>query len=522
MRPHFRHGRDATLGDKRTHRGLQISSMTVPVGSRRSLDGSHSPEVTRWSGTDTVFIDDADGRPELRLCHRLVPYDGETSESTVKNFPHQYNDLHKLRATLETARDLDERHENSNDDAVLGYALARRRIYGFRGLDYTANEATVANRIAKRIEQEQDKPAGTQGARTAAREMRRTLRYLGWLDEDGTELTPTGETLLATTEGSDEELILMQQAIASIAVSDRDGRVSHPVQILLRLLDEIEFDSRSGMELALEATDDSVAEFRRVGVLAGLPEDERIARLKSLGWTESQLANATKILPAFALQSGLITADGAGRFILTDAGRRATGRVSVRVDGAKKAARRAVRARRRPTSVSTRNPREVAQHRRMMGSERRALTPEEQALAAELLYERTQRHQVLVRTIAEACRSGDFHEDAAAYDLLVDLDGSAPLVLIEVKTIVGDATLQVRGAVGQLLYYEYFAVAEGFPGRAVQRLVVVDERVSDELGSFLETNAIGLIGYVEGAFEPLNERGRQTADVLFRSGSASS
>lgn len=85
---------------------------------------------------------------------------------------------------------------------------------------------------------------------------------------------------------------------------------------------------------------------------------------------------------------------------------------------------------------------------------RRVLTPEEQASAAELLYQRTERHQELVRIVATTCGRGDLYEDACAYDLLIDLGPGAALVLVEVKTVVGDATQQVRAAVGQLLYYE--------------------------------------------------------------------
>jgi hypothetical protein len=173
----------------------------------------------------------------------------------VKNFPHQFNDLRKLRATAETVRDLNAAGDDANDDGVLGYALARRHIYGFRGLDYTKTPAKVNASVEARIAKDQQKESGSQGARTAAREMRRTLRYLGWLNDNGT-LTPAGEALLDTAEGSDEERVLMQQAIASIAIADRDGRVSHPVQVLLKLIDEVELHSRGGMELALEAADD--------------------------------------------------------------------------------------------------------------------------------------------------------------------------------------------------------------------------------------------------------------------------
>jgi len=296
----------------------------------------------------------------------------------VKNFPHQYNDLRKLRATLETVRALNEAGRDTQDDGVLGYELARRRIYGFRGLDYTGDAATVDARLEARIAEEEQKPTGQQGARTAAREMRRTLRYLGWLEENGADLTSAGEALLDTPEGSDEERGLMQQAIASIAVADRDGRISHPVQVLLKLIDEVDFYSRSGMELALEAADDSVGEFRRIADLAELDEEARVTELKALGWTTSQLANAVKILPAFAEQSGLMTVDGTGRYILTDAGRRALGRAVVTTPPEPPVGP-GRRTRRRATTFRTRNPTQVGRSHRLLAAERRALTPEEQA-----------------------------------------------------------------------------------------------------------------------------------------------
>jgi hypothetical protein len=436
------------------------------------------------------------------------------SGSHVKNFPHQYNDLRKLRSTLEIVRDLRDAGSDADDDGILGYELARRRVYGFRGFDYTGDDAAVDERLASRIVEEQAKPSGKQGARTAAREMRRTLRYLGWLDQAG-EVTPAGEAVLASVEGSDEELILMQQAIASIAVEDRDGHRSHPVQILLRLIDDVALYSRDGMELALEAKDDSTVEFRRIVELAGLADADRERALKALGWTASQLANAVKILPAFAQQSGLITADGTGQIILTDAGRRAVGRAGGNIATPPPGERPPRRVRRRSTAVRTRNAKQVGQPRRLLAAERRVLTPEEQARAAELLYERTERHQELVRDFAQACVPAEFFEDAAAYDLVVDLDSVAPVVLTEVKTIAGDAESQLRSAVGQLTYYEYFAVRNDFPGRDVRKLAVVDDHGSGELADYLQANGIGLIARVDGKFVALNELGEDLATDLF-------
>jgi hypothetical protein len=431
----------------------------------------------------------------------------------VKNFPHQYNDLMKLRATLETERDLQDRGLDSTDDAILGYELARRRIYGFRGLDYEGADATVDQRIAERIAAERTKPAGTQGARTAAREMRRTLGFLGWLQPDGTTLAAAGEALLATTEGSDEERILMQQAISSIPVEDRAGRLSHPVQILLRLVDEVALDSRAGMEVVLEAVDDSVSEFQRVAELAAMPYDARISALKSAGWTDPQLANAVKILPAFAIQSGLMTTDGGGRFILTDAGRRAIGRAVTATQPARSAVRRPPR--RREATVTTSDPADVGRSRRLLDADRRTLSAAEQAMAAQLLYERTERHQRLVRAVAEGTHPAEFSEDAASYDLLVDLQTGGDLILIEVKTVAGDAHVQIRAAVGQLLYYDYFFVRPRFPDREVEQLVVVDDEVPGELAEFLEDNDIGLVAYLDEQFNALNDAGQSIASRLF-------
>lgn len=433
----------------------------------------------------------------------------------MKNFPHQYNDLRKLRATLATARELAERGADPGDDQVLGYELARRRVYTFRGLDYRGDEATVAASVEARLEDEQAKSPSNQGTRTAAREMRRTLRYLGWLDQS-TAVTAAGEALLASAEGSDEELVLMQQAIGNIEVIDRDGNASHPVQVLLRLIDDVSLDSRDGMELALEARDDSVDEFVRVKGIAEHSETERKAELKSLGWTDSQLANAVKILPSFAEQSGLMTKDASGNFILTDAGRRALGRSNVQTRSRRLPRKRTARRTRRGTIIRSRRAGDVGRSRRLIAASRRALTPEEQAAAAELLYERTDRHQQLVRALAITCGRGDFYEDAASYDLVIDLDPNEPLVLIEVKTISGDDAAQVRAAVGQLLYYELVILAEEFPGRSSRKLLVVDGPVSEDLAGFLQTLDIGLIAReADGSFRGLNDLGRDAAADLF-------
>src|ERR1700674_125305 len=140
----------------------------------------------------------------------------------MKNFPHQYNELPKLRGSLAAVRELNGEGANVADDGVLGYRLARRGFYTFRHFD---------GNLEGRIAQEQAKPIGDQGARTAAREIRRTLRYLGLIDAL-LALTEVGNQLLAANQGSPEELSVWQATIAGLELLDSNGDLSHPICIL--------------------------------------------------------------------------------------------------------------------------------------------------------------------------------------------------------------------------------------------------------------------------------------------------
>ena len=418
----------------------------------------------------------------------------------MKNFPHQYNDLVKLRDTLAVVDELNSSGESALDDGVFGHALARHRIYDFRPRIGSGSEAAVRKRIEQRLADERTKPASNQGTRTAAREMRRTLRYLGWIADVSTSITPAGEALLQTDPGSTEEAELLNAALIHIAVQDAAGRVSHPMQLLLRLVEDVGLIGRAGMEVVLEATDDSAAEYGRIAALASLPDDARRVALLALGWSDFQIQNARKILPAFAEQAGLIATDASGRFILTDAGFRQLGRAPTAVVTPSTRARpaRTARGRHRSTAVTTSDSSKVGRSTRLSAADRRALTPEEQAIAAGLLYERTARHQQLVREFATRIADADFTEDPAAFDLLVDLRRTGALVLCEMKSIHADESAQVRAAVGQLLYYEYFSLPHVHKDRPVSKLVVVDRPVSEDLAEFLQTLGFGLVEVVAG------------------------
>jgi hypothetical protein len=419
----------------------------------------------------------------------------------VKNFPHQYSDFAKLRQTLETIRDLNDEGDDVGDDGVLGYELARHEIYTFRGPDLP---------LAQRIVLEQTKPRGSQGPRTAAREMRRTLLYLGWLAANW-ELTPRGLSLLDTAAGSEDERAEWQRALLDLAVGEGED-VSHPVRILLRLVDDHNIVERQGAELALEARDDSEQEYQRINMLLDLPEGERV---RGMGTTSYQVANARKILPSFAEQANLIhRSSSAAPYALTEAGRAALGEGFT---GRPVELRPAVRSlRRRRTAGAPRRLRvgDVAHRAPAEPEGWRSLSHEEQIAATRLRFERTARHQQLVSDLLALLSEDEVElfEDGSSYDLLRVPVVPAPLTIFEVKTLESDDLTQTRLAIGQLFSYEHLNVRPRWPDRDVRRAVVYERRIDEELAALLEAVDISAFALLEGELVPLNNLAR--ADPL--------
>jgi hypothetical protein len=413
----------------------------------------------------------------------------------VKNFPHQYNDFPKLRQTLEAIRDLVAADQDVADDGVLGYELARRGIYTFRALE---------GPLEARIAAEQAKPTGSQGPRTAAREMRRTLAFLGWLDA-AWRLTESGQAFLATAPGSEAERTAWQQAILDLTLEE-EGSVSHPVRILLRLVADDEVVARHGLELALEARDDSEAEYERIRALLPLSPNDR---LRAIGATEHQVANAVKILPSFAEQANLIhRASPQLPYTLTEAGHAALGEGIVARPVELRPEIRAPRRRRTRGAPRRASARSAEAGTAATPDDWSSLSHEEQIAATRLRFERTARHQELLRQLIEALSQldGERLEDPASFDLLDVPSGDGPLTLFELKTIEADELTQTRLAVGQLLSYEHLVVRPRWPGRDVRRVAVFEEPIDDDLSAFLAEVGIAAFVMVDGALEALNDR----------------
>lgn len=431
--------------------------------------------------------------------------------------------MERVRATLQVIRALMDAGANVNDDVVFGYAAARARAYTFRYFDYDAPNADLL--LEARIAQEMNKPAGDQGARTFAREMRRTFRDLGWVDAQG-HLTVRGDALLHSPPGSHDEAAILSEGLLALEL---EPGPSHPVRVLLRLLAVAPSVDRRGLELALEATDDSDAEFARVRGLYEMTPADRTAALHAMGISDTTIANARKIFPALARAAGLVVENPPRYYALTPAGAAAIaaappvvpamppppaaapqaggepdagGELAPPADPAVAPAGDApatfVRRTLRATSAES-----IAEF--FFRADGRTLTEDEQRAARQLLGGRTEAHQAMIRLLAGLFDAdlGAFHEGSV--DLLwIPHDAAAPFLLVEGKTIDGDAATQIRGAVGQVLFYEYFDVRPLDRGRGVRRCIAVSARVPDELIQYATEHEISLILVTDDGWLPLN------------------
>ena len=221
----------------------------------------------------------------------------------MKNFPHQINDIPKLVAALEVYKDLLAKGSDTSDDGVFGYALATALVYKFRN---QPDESPAA--IAARINQEKQKTTQNQGARTAARDIRRFFDLARFIDNQG--ITQTGENILAAGNNTKDPVVqhLWRNAMLKVALPSTYAPTtneSHPYQVLLNIVKARPNLSRDRLALALEAEDDSDNELQRILQIADSPN-----WIELIDCSEAQRRNAVKILPAIARQIGDITGTG--------------------------------------------------------------------------------------------------------------------------------------------------------------------------------------------------------------------
>ncbi len=394
----------------------------------------------------------------------------------LKGFPNQIANLVKLARALGVAQEAAVRGENIRDDGVLGEALVRAQVLG---------TGHTPRPIDEYLDEQRQRQPSLQSHRTSARGLRELFRLMRCMEEDSVAnaawLTPLGETLARNSldELSEAERAQWRVAIASIRLGSPVDGVSHPYQVLLRLVAARPGITRAKSALCLEATDDSVAELERICLLADVDSEDEI-RARIGGETPSNWDNAKKVLPAFAEQLGDIEKRGHNLHLpaAAPAALPPNPEVIPQVMQGQPRPRRARTQGRRvdPATIARAG---VETDEANLPSIVRVPTPEEVAATNALRAERLTRHNQIVRQVAVRLNvmGASLHEDP--FDCLARIDDRA--ILIEVKTLSGeveDERSRVRDALSQLLYYCQFALPADCPEPL--KIALFESKPSDE------------------------------------------
>jgi hypothetical protein len=354
----------------------------------------------------------------------------------VKNFPHQFNDLGKLTAALNVAATLIGTNQQYSDDGVFGAALAKAGIYSFRNRDLT---------VAQNLALESAKPLGSQGFRTAARDIRRFFA-LADLVRPAPALSQLGSDILAASGVAPLRNALWREAMLQLALADAEGNASHPYRILLRLVADRPGIETSKLLLALEARDDSPAEYVRVLNLADQALDDIIA---TVGVGVANARNAVKILPGIAEQVGDISRVGTHTNLAETPVATEDALVS---EGPTQGYEQSG-----PVAPVEIAPDDIAPIPNFgdLNASNVDLTA-----SIEIRRRRTIEHQRVVVSVAQALGQSGYQTYANPYDCLGYRAGVGG-ILIEVKTLDGtrsDERRQAEKAFGQLRGYGFFSV----------------------------------------------------------------
>jgi hypothetical protein len=388
----------------------------------------------------------------------------------MKNFPHQINQLPRLRDALEVFVRLADAQENVNDDGVVGDALARAGVYTFRNAgSRSADELLRA---------EHRKATASQGTRACARDLRRFFTLLGFINEvnQGWRVEAPARALLAFDQDTEIAQIhdLWRQALLNLDLADGHGS-SHPYQILLRLVAEVPGLAKPYSGLCLEAADDTDAEFERIREIAG--QDHPSETMEELAGAH-MARNSIKILPSIAEQLRDVI-ERNGRLYVSD-------RIADALNFPPRGGGR-------PGGVGALIRRPFVPRRRTTGGQRReqgTSEPTTRLYDADLVAGRYNDHEDCLDRLSRLMPE-NVEQLRASYDLI--LVTPKHIVLVECKTIQNDARLQVRSAFGQLHYYEYFDVSPLYPNREIRRLVLTDSELPRVLREFLTNYRIGHI-----------------------------
>ncbi len=364
---------------------------------------------------------------------------GITLERLVKGFPNQVTNITKLTMALKVLPDIIDANGPHDDDS-FGESLLRHGVIN-PGRGYTDIDAYLQ---ASRL-----KSASNQSHRTSARALKEFMAKCSAIHTQAgvLRLTDSGFRLLDAFGTNDNQRLYAEwkSTVRNIWAADGEGNISHPYQVMLRLLTARPETPRAYCALALEAKDDSEGELQRIVALRDL--DDEAAIRDALGVTKSTWDNAKKILPSIAEQIGDVIRGETSLSIVGDALNAETiGGGPVDRVTARKVAADTIAALKTPDDSDEILP---------------IIEPGAVSLANAIAVraDRTARHNRLVRQFAGQLRVAGIELWEGLFDCLAVVESA--VILAEMKTLDGSASdevHQVRNAVGQLLYYEAFSI----------------------------------------------------------------
>lgn len=416
----------------------------------------------------------------------------------MKGFPNQISDLSKLSYALVVANKLIVAGKNVFSDEVYGEALVRAGVVGTGHSPMPVEDYLI---------KQKKKPAPNRSFQTTARGLRELFKILGILtDSQDDSVTPAGKCIVSqfknsSTDLSHELLEIWRGVIRSMTHNDKAGNISHPYQVLLRLIAKKPGISRAKCALALEAHDDSEDELKRIVLLSEKHEHEI---LDTIGVTKNTWDNAKKILPSFAEQLGDARKVGDAMYLSNSPGvsddKAADTQEGQPLDSDDKKAKKP-RSSRKVDAGTIAQAGTLDTYDEAVDNPKDTPDAETLAKSKEKLLDRLKRHNLIVQRVAEICENNGAELYENPFDCLACFEKTS--LLIEVKSLDGgaiDERERVRDALGQILYYEAFVTEPYAGGRSVIKVVVFESRINEDHADWLRSCSIEPVWLEGGKF----------------------
>ncbi|NJO90619.1 MAG: hypothetical protein HC831_17905 [Chloroflexia bacterium] len=408
----------------------------------------------------------------------------------MKNFPHQINNLGTLLEALRIAKINFADTSTPLTDYDYGERILRANLRDYRDKNLTIDEYLAQQRTLR---------ASDRSYETTPRDLKFFFRLLGFIvlyPDQRVHLTPLGIQLLNEPDANNR-ILIWKTAFLLIGLEGRDGEISHPYRILLKIVNTFAGIETKKLMLALEAENDSDEEFERISNLSQLPLAQII---EDTGTTSSMAANAVKILPGIAEQLGDIERRGNNAYPI--------GQLVITEDEITTEEQPERRAR---SEFRQTNAGEIA--RDPILNTISSVTVD-YAEAIRIRQRRLAEHQEIVRLLASINESCGFQLYEGKFDCLAIKDNTA--LLYEVKTILSSASdeeKQTVKGVGQLKYYKFSIVIRQMRQTNIKEVIVFSSRPETGIIEFCSAENISVIWRVGEAFQIFNVR--TNADEVF-------